>query len=244
MILNEGQYYLYRHVRLDTNEVFYIGIGTKLKSQYFRTIYKRAFCIHRENFIWKSITLKTDYEVEILLESDCYKFIKEKEIEFIKLYGRKNLKEGTLSNMTNGGEGVKGRVPSKEWRENHSKMMTGRKGNVGRTGKSHTESTKSKISESNKNKVLSQETKDKISKFRKDNNIAKGENNPMFGKNYGSAPKSVKIINIITLEIYDSIKRASEQENINKSTLSGYLNNRIPNKTNLRYLKDFEHLLL
>jgi hypothetical protein len=30
-ICNNGQHYLYRHVRLDNNEPFYIGIGTKNK---------------------------------------------------------------------------------------------------------------------------------------------------------------------------------------------------------------------
>lgn len=29
MIVSNGKYYLYRHIRLDTNEVFYVGIGTK-----------------------------------------------------------------------------------------------------------------------------------------------------------------------------------------------------------------------
>ena len=29
MIQEEGKHYLYRHIRLDTGELFYIGIGTK-----------------------------------------------------------------------------------------------------------------------------------------------------------------------------------------------------------------------
>lgn len=29
MIEPEGKYYLYRHIRLDKNQPFYIGIGTK-----------------------------------------------------------------------------------------------------------------------------------------------------------------------------------------------------------------------
>ena len=33
MIDNYGKYYLYRHIRLDKNEPFYIGIGTKKESK-------------------------------------------------------------------------------------------------------------------------------------------------------------------------------------------------------------------
>ena len=32
MIEDQGKYYLYRHIRLDTNEPFYIGIGKKLSN--------------------------------------------------------------------------------------------------------------------------------------------------------------------------------------------------------------------
>ena len=104
MLVDNGKYYLYRHIRLDKNEPFYIGIGTKnklIKNPYFRSISK-----YDRNKIWQKITFKTKYEVEILLESNNYNFIKEKEIEFIKLYGRKDLNTGILCNMTDGGNGL------------------------------------------------------------------------------------------------------------------------------------------
>ena len=108
MIENEGDYYLYRHIRLDTGEPFYIGIGTKFtdRAYTYKGIYIRAFVKSRRNNFWKSIVNKTDYEVEILLESDDYEFIKQKEIEFIALYGRRDLGKGTLVNHTNGGGGI------------------------------------------------------------------------------------------------------------------------------------------
>lgn len=31
MIVEDGKYYLYRHIRNDKNEPFYIGVGTKSK---------------------------------------------------------------------------------------------------------------------------------------------------------------------------------------------------------------------
>ncbi len=104
MLTNNGKYYLYRHIRLDKNIPFYIGIGSKNKNDLKYGSYDRAFKSCNRNNYWKNITNKTKYEVEILLETDNYDFLKEKEEEFIKLYGRVDLKTGTLANMTEGGE--------------------------------------------------------------------------------------------------------------------------------------------
>ena len=111
----EGIHYLYRHTRLDKDEPFYIGIGTKRRDREAKTNkteYQRAYAKSGRNNVWKNITVKTDYEVEILLESDNYEFIKQKETEFITLYGRINKKSGILANLTDGGEGVKGMTVS------------------------------------------------------------------------------------------------------------------------------------
>lgn len=106
-------HYLYRHIRLDKDEPFYIGIGTKTNTKFktFTSEYRRAFSKQRKDSkIWNLIVNKTNYKVEILFESDNYEFIKEKEIEFISLYGRINNNTGILSNMTNGGDGSLGKV--------------------------------------------------------------------------------------------------------------------------------------
>lgn len=104
----ENKYFLYRHIRLDKDEPFYIGIGTKSPSKLYNKVFRRAFEKKRRNKFWFYITNKTEYDIEILLESDAYSFIKQKEIEFIKLYGRKDLGLGTLVNLTDGGEGICG----------------------------------------------------------------------------------------------------------------------------------------
>src|SRR6478609_1889133 len=98
MIEHTGNHYLYRHIRLDTGEPFYIGVGTAPKNNVFTFFnnYKRAFSHHSRTNHWHNIVNLTDYEVEILLESDDYEFIKQKEIEFIALYGRADKGEGTL----------------------------------------------------------------------------------------------------------------------------------------------------
>jgi hypothetical protein len=50
-----------------------------------------------------------------------------KEVEFILLYGRRDLKTGTLVNMTDGGEGARGAIRSPESREKNRKAQTGKK---------------------------------------------------------------------------------------------------------------------
>lgn len=107
---------LYRHVRLDKNEPFYIGVG-KDKA---RPSSKKC-----RNYIWRSIVAKTDYEVEVLFEGLSKKKAIEKEIEFIALYGRKDLKSGILANMTSGGEGVNDMIYTEERNYKISKTLTG-----------------------------------------------------------------------------------------------------------------------
>jgi len=53
--------YVYRHIRLDTNQPFYIGIGSD--NTYYRANKKSQRNIH-----WKRVVAKTDYEVEIMLD--------------------------------------------------------------------------------------------------------------------------------------------------------------------------------
>lgn len=134
MIENIGKYYLYRYIRLDKNIPFYIGIGTKTNKKIgFKTLkseYHRAYQKHN-NKIYNNIISKTDYEIEIIIESDDYEFIKQKEIEFISLYGRINDNTGILCNLTDGGNGSNGLILSKETRlkignNNHSKGKFGK----------------------------------------------------------------------------------------------------------------------
>ena len=50
---------VYRHRRLDTFEIFYIGIGS----------IKRAYLKHGRNKHWNNIVNKTNYQVEIIAEN-------------------------------------------------------------------------------------------------------------------------------------------------------------------------------
>lgn len=131
MIL-DNKYFLYRHIRKDKNEVFYIGVGTKYYDKRCKNsnVYRRAFLKSIRNPFWKNITNKTDYEVEILYESDSYMFIEEKEKEFIQLYGRRENNTGTLVNMTGGGKGQKLVHKKKHSYDTRLKMSVSAKGRV------------------------------------------------------------------------------------------------------------------
>jgi len=154
LIVQEGKYYLYRHIRLDKNEVFYIGIGTKKKYGRHEHLHRRAYATDSRNKYWTNVINKTEYRVEILLESDDLDFIKQKEVEFISLYGRKNLGKGTLVNLTDGGEGNHGLVVSEETRK---KMSASLKGRV------FTKEWIRKFSEANKGKTVSDKTRKLLS---------------------------------------------------------------------------------
>lgn len=96
--------YLYRHIRLDKNEPFYIGVGGLDEFDE----YKRAQKSLQRNTIWTRISKKTKYEVEIVLDNIGKSEALEKEKEFINLYGRIDKKTGILANLTDGGEGTTG----------------------------------------------------------------------------------------------------------------------------------------
>lgn len=112
-----GRFYLYRHVRLDTNQPFYIGIGSNSLT---RKSYQRANTTRKRNPFWHNITKNTDYRVDILFESFDKEIIKEKEIEFIKLYGKRINKTGTLVNISDGGDQI---AISEEGRKLRSERM-------------------------------------------------------------------------------------------------------------------------
>ena len=80
------------------------------------------------------------------IEEDAF----ETEITLIKKYGRKNNKTGVLTNLTDGGEGGSGYVPTKKEREKLSVRATGA-GN-GMFGKKHKQKSKIKMSQTRKRK--------------------------------------------------------------------------------------------
>lgn len=164
MIVQGGKHYLYRHIRKDTNEPFYIGIGTKI----FRrnqnndcNIYQRALQATGRNKHWKNIVSKAEYEIEIMFESDDYSFIQTKEIEFISMYGRADLKQGTLCNWTDGGDGC---LNIKKSPESIQKGIAARKKLTEERGYYFSEETRKRLSDFNKSWIKPKEISEKLFK--------------------------------------------------------------------------------
>lgn len=186
--------YVYRHIRLDKNEPFYIGIG-KLPN------HKRAYETQKRNEFWRNVVSKTDYEVEILFDNISWEEAQKKEIEFIALYGKRDNGTGTLVNIADGGEGSKGfkhteeakkkiaeesknriRKPiSEKTKQKISETLTGRVGS--NKGFKHSEETKLKLrlinlgkTGPNKGKKMSEETKAKIRETKRLNPVIRKGN--------------------------------------------------------------------
>lgn len=87
---------VYIHIGEDNNEIFYVGIG---KSE------SRAKSKHKRSKFWKDYTEIHGFRCEILFSGISWEEACIKEIELIKFYGRRDLKNGTLVNMTEGGQG-------------------------------------------------------------------------------------------------------------------------------------------
>lgn len=198
---------VYRHRRLDTNEIFYVGIG---KSE------KRAYSKRYRNPHWHNVVNKYDYSVEIIAEVDTWELACELEQFLIQEYGRRDLGTGSLVNMTDGGDGSLNRESPRKGvtlsEETKRKMSEAKKGHK------HSEETKLKISESSKGKKLSEEHKANMSKAKK-------------GR---LAPNRKKVICTITGFIWDSIKECANDNNINYYTLIRRLNGSNKNNTNFK----------
>jgi len=109
-------YTIYIHKRKTDNVIFYVGIGNTVRSK-VKT--------GRSQF-WRNEVSKHGYTVEILSKNLTWENAQESEIRLIKLYGRRDLGLGTLVNLTDGGDGAPGVIPSKETRNKISESMKGK----------------------------------------------------------------------------------------------------------------------
>lgn len=244
--------YVYKHIRLDTKETFYIGIGNVDN-------FRRSRSKSGRNKYWKNIVNKYGYEVEIIFEHSDYELVKEKEKEFIELYGRSDLGKGMLCNNTSGGEGSLNRKVSDITKEKIRQTQI---------GKTISQEHRDKIRISNTGKKHSKEALLKMSLCKKGNTYWKGKkhtketklkmsvNNarPMLGKKHSEESKAImsinrsgensksnkKYINIITKEIYYSGVYAAKCIGVSYSHFKNMISGRKKNVTNLTRLNDYK----
>jgi len=220
--------YVYRHIRLDKNEPFYIGIGKSGDKNYYR-----AYVSYRRNKMWHNIVNKTKYDVEIIFEHEDYDFIKQKEIEFINLYGRRQFNTGSLVNMTKGGDGVVGRFITDELRKKLSENKTGDRHPM--YGKHHRQETKDKIGLGNAGKKRTLEQLERISKSLKGRKAPnKGMAMPKHQyeamlKNVEKIKKKVIKYNIdgLFIGIYNSVIDAAREHGIQQGNITNACNKHI-----------------
>ena len=212
--------YLYRHIRLDKNEPFYIGIGSDAQ-------YKRANSINPRTKHWKNIISKTAYRVDIVFDDLTWEEACEKEKEFISIYKRK-CDGGILCNITLGGEGVYGLKHSEKAKELMSIQRKGRKQSEEAITK-RSEKLKG-INNPNYGKQISNHQKEIIASAQRGRIKSDSEKEAIYSKT------RKKVLDMTSNKIYDSIKDAAKAFNICETTMSRWTKN---SKNNFKLLCNY-----
>jgi hypothetical protein len=153
----EQMYYTYAYLREDGTP-YYIGKGTR------RRIHSKLHGIHLPPEK-RRIFLKTGLTAEEATRHEIY---------LIAVFGRKDLGTGILRNLTDGGEGVPGRVVSQETREKLRRANTGYR---------HTPETLFRISKALKARIITKEHRQRINEALRNHNQS-GDKNPNWGKRW------------------------------------------------------------
>ena len=268
------EFYVYVHIRLDNNTVFYVGKGKG----------NRAYDLDRGNF-HNGVCKKYGCRVEIikdgLTEKQAFR-LEKRMIEYyvltlgygIPIDGYRNFSNNKyLTNFTWGGEGTSGYKLSEESKQKLREINK---------GKHYSEETKKKQSNSQKERwnSMSNERKEElgnifskntklywdnvdeeakkerfkhVSETRIKNGTAKGKNNPMYGKHHGKETiekLSKKVINITTGEIFNSIKDGAKKYGLMPNSISNCCNGKYKTSGGFKWIKlenynnDFKGILI
>lgn len=137
-------FYVYLHRKASNGQVFYVGKGLN----------GRAWTRKNRNRYWHNVVAKHGFIVEIVIEGLQEWAALELEMDYIALYGRKDLGHGELINLTDGGDSpphssesiaagvatrennpeycakrlarIRAMHSTEEWREKFQKMMKNR----------------------------------------------------------------------------------------------------------------------
>ena len=156
---------VYFHINPIKKEIFYVGIGNEDRpySKYNRTKW------------WHNIVNKYGYVVIVMRTNISLELAKLLEIEYILKFGRRDKDKGTLINLTDGGEGVSGRIVTQDERDRISNTKKGKPLpqafiekrqilNASRKGVKRTSEVNLKVSNSKIGHLVDKETRSKISK--------------------------------------------------------------------------------
>ena len=220
-------FYLYEHIRPDTNLIFYVGKGS----------FRRMHSKHRRNAHWNNIVKKSGgYQVRQVFAHNDEELIFLAEQERISQLTQLGLK---LANKTGGGEGPSGmrhteeakrkiaeaQIGEKHWTVNHVYTEEQKaKLRFARSKFVYTDEIRAKISEAGKRRVYTDETRLKMSK----------------SKQNGKHPMA----NMVEFDgkIFSCIKELAEYTGRNYSTLRDVIK-RCPEKFGFKllgYTKDLK----
>lgn len=248
----ESKFLVYIHLSKDTNEPFYVGIGSRKRAYYFRD----------RSLYWNNFAKKHGVVVSIYKDGCTWEEACEIERELIAKYGRRLYDDGgILVNIAKGGEGSPGVIPNSDTR---SKMSAAAKANyplvkekllAGVIGRKMSDEQKRIISLVQSGRTVSQITKDKISKANKGKKRSyelrkqmseqrRGERNNMFGKSrpeVGARNRQLKSIPVgqfdasgNLLKRFGSIAEASTETGCDESAIIRVCNGK--QKTSLGYV--------
>lgn len=213
--------YVYQHIRLDNNTVFYIGIGLNSSNK------RRVNSNRSRNTHWHSIVKKYGFRSEVIYDNISWEEACNIEVDLIKLYGRSDLGLGELVNKSDGGEGNVNMVVSELTKQKLRDANIGKKGvyvmpdsmkkylSEKRKGIVFSEEHKRKLREAKLGTKRSQETKSKISEHNNKKKLVLDTESGVF---------------------FESVKEAAKAYLINYSYLVSMLCGDARNKTKLIYV--------
>lgn len=216
---------VYRHRRLDNNEVFYVGIGKGLE---------RVYSKNNRSKYWNRVVEKHQRTVEILASDLSWEEACELEIFLIQEYGRKNLGLGNLINMTDGGEGILGYSHSQQAKDKLSFANKNRseetraKIPLHRRGTKASDEARKKMTLSRIGEVTSESTKIKLA------NIARNRD-PEITQRIAEGHKKA-ILNTQTGIYYMGVKEAANTIGMKEVTLGSKLRGLYTNDTYFIYV--------
>ena len=222
------RFYVYELWDSIKNEPFYVGKGQHYRGKMRHEEHlKIALGIktchdpngHKINRINKILRLGGKIQTKIVLWTDDETEAFNKEKELIKQYGRRNLETGCLTNLTDGGDGISGRVVSKEERERISRQVRGT-GNP-MYGKHHTEEAKRKITEMNRRRIANGYVFKHTEEWK--THLRQRQFNP--GVLYSSLPVlQIDLLGNI-VATFESVSQAAKQIGYSKGSLHSALTN-------------------
>ena len=207
------RHYVYVHRRATDGSVFYVGKGSHPD---------RAHCHKRRNQHWQAVVAKHGLTVEVALHFETDALAQQCECDLISWYGR-----AVLTNMTDGGDGCFGLVPSDEARAKLSALASRPRSDA------WVKSIRAARAGGGNGGVVKHGDKLPASWRASIAATKVGALNPMYGKTGAAHPNSRRVRDRASGATYDSVQLAADALGYKMKTLYNWLSGHRPNPTTL-----------